>query len=698
MYYSFRTVPGMGGITETARNKEYIRCPFCSENRKGAHKLSRCMELIHSDGFYLCHNCGVHDYTPEAKRDYAALHQTLNPNRSSNQPNRNSNQPYRNSNQPNRSNGSEYAKKSATTAVPPATAATTAAAPAAAPTAKPAPLTWEPEIGEVAKSYLHKRKLKSATLKHFRVGETRRMFEKQLEPCIGIPNYIEGELVNIKYRRICDTQGDRFRMAQGGRLAPFHLSSCLEAETVIFTEGEIDAMSIWQTVNPAGKVKIGIVSCPNGGSSGTEWLNPYIKKYFADKKLIFLAGDNDETGFSFLAQIAERFGAWRCRLVHWPDGCKDANDTLVRFGEDAVRECLTAAKGCSPIGTVRVSDINAQVMELYSRREPDRGLQLHWGKTFDEHCRINMGSVAILIGKEGEGKSAWVDEFCLRLALIHDMKICMWTPETKYMAKHIHRLLRLLYGRRKTNQTSWTGHPDQFRQGMEFISKHYTYIDFPYPDSYESMTPEEKIRYQPTVDNLRDKAKYFALADGCRVFVFDPVLLIRKSDPYRPAIDHFSDIIDMAKFIAHQYNAFVFLVHHPHRNYATNLQKSDRPVTTEDIYGSSQFAYLLDYTFAINRFDATTERPKPYVSQQIGKVKEDDFGTRGYAFFSYQINGGRFIPVEVEEVKDLSGTIRQQPIGKPYNPYPWLDSHGLPDLKALETALNADNYTNSTPV
>ena len=133
----------------------------------------------------------------------------------------------------------------------------------------------------------------------------------------------------------------------------------------------------------------------------------------------------------------------------------------------------------------------------------------------------------------------------------------------------------------------------------------------------------------------------------------------------------------------------MILVTHPHRLTATDLQRSDRPVTTHDIYGTSRFAYLLDYVFAINRYDKSEKLNTGYVSVEIGKVKQQRYGTRGMTYFTFQPRGERFNPTTMRDVetKNGKGTTHIEPAQTYVNPKRWLDKEGKPDLAALEFQL-----------
>ena len=456
-------------------------------------------------------------------------------------------------------------------------------------------------------------------------------------------------------------------------------------EHVIVTSDTRDANAICNVTSVP-------VICLPWNERAAAWLRtPTQKSRFAAVKEFLLAGRGDFEREPGTNAIANELGVPKCKVCNWGEfSCAaDLISADPELGADSPAFSKVLAKAVKrpyiPIGLVTVSSILPQLQAMMQRKEPDNGLSVHWGKEFDEHCRFNMGSVAIVVGKEGEGKSSWVDELLMRLTMFHNLKVSIWTPEAMYMETHSEKLIRLLYQRKDMSNLS----QDDFYKGVEYLNDHFYYIDFPYPEGYELMTPEEKLQYQPTLDNLITKACNNAEIFGCRIFVFDPVLVIQKNNPRQRDFDFYRDLIEKAKFLASKYNALVILVTHPHRIKGTDLERSDRPVTKNDIFGSSLFAYLLDYVFAINRYDKSEKLNTGYVSVEIGKVKQQRYGTRGMTYFTFQKLGERFNPTTMRDVetKNGKGTTHIEPAQTYVNPKRWLDKEGKPDLAALEFQL-----------
>ena len=451
------------------------------------------------------------------------------------------------------------------------------------------------------------------------------------------------------------------------------------ATNVIVTDNQEDAQAIWDII-PTPMI------CLPWTDAGAEWLRKYVKEgWFKKVETFFLAGGNGSAKTAGADALTSVLGSAKCVVCDWGEYGNAAEAAKQGGAEAVTRVFALNLQPYDPIGVVRVNTLMPEIEALWMQKEQDTGLALHWGEDFDQHCRFAMRTVAIVVGRDGEGKSSWIDELTTRLALIHNLKISIWTPEAGFMKKHTVKLLRLLYQRENINNLSH----DMLMQGSKWIAEHFVYVDFPYPDGYADMTPEEQRHYMPTLSNITRKMCHNAESFGARVFVLDPLLLIKKDNPRQENIDFYQEIIDSAKFLAHNYQGLVILVSHPPRLTATDLQRSDRPVTTHDIYGTSRFAYLLDYTFAVNRFDKKDGRSVPYVMVEIGKVKEQQYGTRTTTFFTFQPRGERFNPTTMRDVetKNGKGTTHIEPAQTYVNPKRWLDKEGKPDLAALEFQL-----------
>lgn len=161
-------------------------------------------------------------------------------------------------------------------------------------------------------------------------------------------NFFEnGEIVNIKYR---DGQKN-FKLFKDAKLVFYNLDSISISKEAVIVEGEIDCLSYVEAgVNC-------VVSTPNGSTLKTvnlEYLDNCIE-YFDNKEKIYLALDNDEAGQNVTKELIRRLGAERCFLVDFKD-CKDANEYLLKYGNESLKLTITDAKEIPIDGVSSVMD------------------------------------------------------------------------------------------------------------------------------------------------------------------------------------------------------------------------------------------------------------------------------------------------------------------------------------------------------
>ena len=197
------------------------------------------------------------------------------------------------------------------------------------------------------------RGLSKEVVKKYKVGSTEQTFlvksgndeglpEKQTLVCVTfpwiVPNLKESEgdtkprynIVRTKLRSIEKKSCMRL-YPKGGGWGLFGLHTVPhDAEAVVLTEGEYDAMAVYDGT------KVPAVSLPNGASSLPVGVLPHLERF----KKIYLWMDDDIPGREGAMKFAKKLGASRCLIVSTKgsnsDGPKDANDAL-RQGVDMVQ-------------------------------------------------------------------------------------------------------------------------------------------------------------------------------------------------------------------------------------------------------------------------------------------------------------------------------------------------------------------------
>ena len=74
-----------------------------------------------------------------------------------------------------------------------------------------------------------------------------------------------------------------------------------------------------------------------------------------------------------------------------PNGCKDANEVLVKHGKELLRQCIREAKPCPISGIHDIQSIEVQIANLYQQGS-DRGVAIGW-KNMRHLLRVRPGEM-----------------------------------------------------------------------------------------------------------------------------------------------------------------------------------------------------------------------------------------------------------------------------------------------------------------
>lgn len=219
------------------------------------------------------------------------------------------------------------------------------------------------------------------------------------------------EVVATKYR----TLEKKFWFSPGMPDLVWNIDSLRELGSkpdlpLVYTEGEFDCIAVMQACGGYS------VSVPNGasGKRSGEVVYPDLDvgyRYLWNKKgklhqefdqfsKIILATDADEKGFILRDELAARLGLGRCWFVEYPSGCKDANDVLLKYGEETLRKLITDAKPIRPGCLVRPFDLPP--------RETSVAYSSGW-KDLDKHLMVIRPELMVISGVPGAGKALALD-------------------------------------------------------------------------------------------------------------------------------------------------------------------------------------------------------------------------------------------------------------------------------------------------
>ena len=443
--------------------------------------------------------------------------------------------------------------------------------------------------------------------------ETVRLPESsQEENCICFNYFENGTLVNTKYRSALK----HFMMVKGAELIPYNVDSILGTPECIITEGEFDAAAIIA----AGRKDV--ISVPAGAQSNLTWLDRFVESHFDDKAEIILAMDTDKRGVELRDELVRRLGVDRCKVVAWGEGCKDANEYLLKYDLPRLRQQVEQAAEIPLEGVFCPMDEWDTLMDIYYNGMPegaDTGLD-----NLDRLIKFERGFVLTVTGVPGSGKSEFVDEIAMRLLLRHDWKVGYFSPENTPLAYHYRKLIRRVVGKRFEHK----GMPlPEAGQAIRYLAQNVF-----------SIMPKEDF----SVESVLRIAAQLVSRKGVKVLVVDPFNRFEHQIPdWETETQYISRIFDEFSNFAVKHKVLLILVAHPTKLRREPGSKRWPVPTLYDINGSAAFFNKTDYGMVVDRNDELGQ-----VLVRVAKVRFDHLGGPGDAFFAFSTYNGRYTPTE----------------------------------------------------
>lgn len=420
--------------------------------------------------------------------------------------------------------------------------------------------------------------------------------------------YKDGELVNTKFR----TGDKKFKMVSGAELLPYNIDGIKGTKECIITEGEMDALSFYE----CGRHDV--VSVPNGANANLSYLDDYIEDYFEDKETIFIASDTDTKGVGLRDELLRRFGAERCRVLEYGEGCKDANEHLMKFGRDSLLQCLANAPEIKLEGVFTVTDFETSLDAIF-----ENGLQKGvtiGHENFDRLISFETKRLCIVTGIPGSGKSEFIDEITERLNMRYGWRWAYFSPENAPLAYHASKLIEKFTGKHFSQK--WLTQPE-YRQVKQHLETNFFFI-----------SPAGDYK----VDSILERAKFLVRRKGIKGLVIDPYNRLENEAGNRSETQYISVLLDKLTNFAQQNDILVVLMAHPTKMCKNKDGQIEAP-TLYDISGSANFYNKADFGLVVHR-----DRLNNTVEVRVQKVKFRHLGEVGTAYFKYNLNNGRYTP------------------------------------------------------
>ena len=376
----------------------------------------------------------------------------------------------------------------------------------------------------------------------------------------------------------------------------FNMNRIDPAKPLLVVEGEIDCLSVIE----AGYSNV--VSIPNG-CANSQWIQ-YNWEWLEQFDKIILWFDSDEAGIKARNDILYRLGTWRTYYIEinpedtTPNGAriKDANEVLYFKGKDRVLQYINKPL---EIPVENVSDLSkAEDFDI----EHAEGLYTGIKELDDQIYKLTFGTLNIITGKSGEGKSVFVNQVAICQAVQQGYDVFVFSGELP--APILRNWVETnMIGREYI--TMKDGHVRVFNpEQRKLMQNWYAGKVLVYDDDYNT-----------TATALLNKMEELARKCGTKVFLIDNLMMIDLECNEEGRLQAEKEFVNKLIFFAKKYNVLVFLVAHPRKT-------GEIRVTKEDIAGSGNIVNLAHMVFSIHRYTAKEKEGETNTRNQYIKGKE----------------------------------------------------------------------------
>ena len=468
-----------------------------------------------------------------------------------------------------------------------------------------APTIYKNDISK-AKEYINKRCISESTLKYADVKEDNKgnivfVYKNEL-----------GEHITNKYRPARKINKDKKELkmwfeSETNINTLYLMDKADITKPLVICEGEFDALSLIESGYKNS------VSVPTGCKS-TEWITTnwtWLEQF----EEVILWYDNDEAGKEGVKEVFNRLPNKVVKVVY-SDICNDINELLFKYGKLAVLKQLE--KASIPLVDGVKSTKQISTFNIYEAET----IQLGINKIDDNIIGLPLGSLNVITGRTGEGKSTILNQFFIGESIRQGYKVFLFSGElTESNAKGW--LLDTLANKEDLLEfTSKKGY-----KYKKLSSSAVSRIDDFLEDKFYLYTEEDY-----SINAIISKMEIMAKRYGVKVFCIDNLMVTENDE--KEELRNQTEIVKKLKSFAKKYNCIVHLVAHPRK-----AQNGQMGLDKSDISGSANITNLADYVMIVQRIyeeDGTDKHTELTIN------KDRYMGCNGKVYLLFDKNRRRF--------------------------------------------------------
>lgn len=362
----------------------------------------------------------------------------------------------------------------------------------------------------------------------------------------------------------------------------FNMNRVNTSKPLLITEGETDCASAIE----AGYINT--VSVPLGAGNlhwieeNWDWLNNF--------ESIIIWSDNDEPGIKMRKECIYRLGTWRTKYISTPEffekengkrvPLKDINDCLQVGGKEFVMNLISEAKDVPVKSVVDYSEI--EELDISQMDGVKTGIK----PLDDELLKIFYGTLTVLSGRPGSGKTSIIDQTIAR-TIDDGSPVFLFSKEMpeRMSANWFNTIIagrRNMVERTSRDNRKYYIVPQAIQKKMQAQYNKKLFI-------YRDDEPND-------VDSVLKSAEECVRKFGCKLIVLDNLMMIDLNCSESDKNTAQTNLINALIKFAAKFNVAVVLIAHPRKTQDTN---SD--IEMYDISGTSNIINLAMRSIGLRR-------------------------------------------------------------------------------------------------
>ena len=378
---------------------------------------------------------------------------------------------------------------------------------------------------------------------------------------------------------------------------------------VTITEGEVDAMSVYQMLGskyPVVSIKNGVASAIKDIKKSYTWLDKFEN--------IVINFDNDEIGREKSKKVAELFAPAKAKIVKLPENFKDANDMLRARKYEEYMKCWWNAPVHAPDGIIKGSSLLDEVLEPVVKSRTDYG----WKGLDELTYGIRSGELVTITAGTGLGKTSVIKELVYHIYKTTEQNIGMIMLEEspKITALDIMGVEANLPLRRPDISLSKDDKIEYFNKTIG-SGRFYFYNHFG----------------SNSVDNIVSRVRYMAKALECKFIVLDHISMVVSSQEFGDERKGLDEIMTKLRTLVQETDMALLIVSHLKRPDGKGHEEG-AVTSLSQLRGSGSIAQLSDMVIGLER-DAQNDNEVIRNTTSLRVLKNRFVGMTGPATYLY---------------------------------------------------------------